>query len=83
MQSDQCPAAIHDHLPDMEKTLNKRSEKHKYWDKIFEQYNINNYQYIDQFGVLHKPPMQFIDSTGRVYDTPLHFLADFELHTMT
>lgn len=61
----------------MEYTINKLSGKCQHWDKIFEQYNINNYQYVDQFRVLHESPMQFVDATGTVHGTPLHYLAKF------
>jgi hypothetical protein len=68
---------MHGHLTDMEKMLNKLTHRCKHWDKIFEQYNVNNYQYIDECRILHENPIHFIDSRGQVHETPLQFIAEY------
>jgi hypothetical protein len=77
VQSDQCLSELHSHLTDMEKMLDKLTQRCKHWDKIFEQYNIRNYQNIDLCGILHESPMQFIDSRGQVHQSPLQFIAEY------
>jgi hypothetical protein len=75
--SDQCLSEMHGHLTDMEKTLDKLTQRCKHWDSIFEQYKVSNFQYIDESGILHETPMQFVDSRGQVHQSPLQFIAEY------
>jgi hypothetical protein len=71
VKSDQCPSEMHGHLTDMERTLDKLTQQCKHWDTIFEQYKVSNFQYIDESGILHEKPLQFIDSRSQVHQCPL------------
>jgi hypothetical protein len=61
----------------MEKALDKLNQRCKHRDKVFEQYNINNYQYIDKCGILHESLTQFINNRGQVHKSPLQFMAEY------
>lgn len=44
-----------------------------HWDQAYQQYQLNNYRYIDSQGILHENTLQYLDAQGRVHAAPMHF----------
>jgi hypothetical protein len=41
------------------------------WNDKFTDYKIENFTILDQYGVVHASPTQYLDEFGRVHNTPL------------
>jgi hypothetical protein len=46
------------------------------WSDKFTDYKIENFTILDQYGVVHDSPTQYLDELGRVHNTPLQYVSD-------
>ncbi len=80
MQSSECLHEIDEEMKETAKTIDKH-EWRKHWDQVYEQYQLNNYLYIDSQGILHEDTLQYVDNYGQVHYSQMHFLdADGIVH---
>lgn len=82
MQSDQCLKEIGEEAKEISTTMDKIHEQCKHWDQAYQQYQVNNYLYIDSQGIVHKNTIQYLDNHGRVHTTPMQYVdTEGKLHT--
>jgi hypothetical protein len=63
-------------MEEMKKVVEMLANKHGDWLKKFPEYNIENFTIMDQYGVVHNSPCQYIDSHGRSHATPQVYMSD-------
>lgn len=72
-QSHECLTEIDEEAKVVSNTIDKLRKQRKHWDQAYQQYPLNNYQYIDSQGILHESTLQYLDTQGRVHAAPMHF----------
>lgn len=63
-------------MKDLQDMLEKVAKRYGNWIEKFPEYSIQNFTFIDNYGVVHNSPAQYVDKHGQVHDKPLQFLME-------